>query len=129
MSEATDLKGWNDGVDAILYQSCGACRHLWYFRRGFCPSCGDASPQTHKASGNGVVYACSVIMGKPGTDSDYAVVLVDLQEGVRLMSHVVDCDQHTVTIGMPVSARIIEKEGKPLVVFAPAHASRNGGPQ
>ena len=29
MSEAADMKGWTDGTDAILYQSCGACRHLW----------------------------------------------------------------------------------------------------
>lgn len=110
-------------------QQCDACaRHLFY-PRVLCPHCGSTQLGWRMASGNGVVYACSVIMGKPGTDSDYAVVLVDLQEGVRLMSHVVDCDQHAVTIGMPVSARIIEKEGKPLVVFAPANASRNGGPQ
>lgn len=110
-------------------QQCDACaRHLFY-PRVLCPHCGSTQLGWRMASGNGVVYACSVIMGKPGTNSDYAVVLVDLQEGLRLMSHVVDCDQHAVTIGMPVSARIIEKEGKPLVVFAPANASRNGGPQ
>lgn len=110
-------------------QQCDACARHVFYPRVLCPHCGSTQLGWCMASGNGVVYACSVIMGKPGTDSDYAVVLVDLQEGVRLMSHVVDCDQHAVTIGMPVSARIIEKEGKPLVVFAPAHASRNGGPQ
>ncbi len=110
-------------------QQCDACARHVFYPRVLCPHCGSTQLGWRMASGNGVVYACSVIMGKPGTNSDYAVVLVDLQEGVRLMSHVVDCDQHAVTIGMPVSARIIEKEGKPLVVFAPANASRNGGPQ
>ena len=110
-------------------QQCDACARHVFYPRVLCPHCGSTQLGWRMASGNGVVYACSVIMGKPGTDSDYAVVLVDLQEGVRLMSHVVDCDQHAVTIGMQVSARIIEKEGKPLVVFAPANASRNGGPQ
>ena len=110
-------------------QQCDACARHVFYPRVLCPHCGSTQLGWRMASGNGVVYACSVIMGKPGTNSDYAVVLVDLQEGVRLMSHVVDCDQHAVTIGMPVSARIIEKEGKPLVVFAPAHASCNGGPQ
>ena len=110
-------------------QQCDACARHVFYPRVLCPHCGSTQLGWRMASGNGVVYACSVIMGKPGTDSDYAVVLVDLQEGVRLMSHVVDCDQHAVTIGMPVSARIIEKEGKPLVVFAPANASRNGDPQ
>ena len=79
------------------------------------------------ASGNGAVHACSVVMGKPGTNTDYAVVLVDLQEGARMMSNVVDCDPHTVKIGMPLKARIVEKEGKPLVVFAPANQA--GGAQ
>lgn len=110
-------------------QQCDACARHVFYPRVLCPHCGSTQLGWRMASGNGVVYACSVIMGKPGTNSDYAVVLVDLQEGVRLMSHVVDCDQHAVTIGMQVSARIIEKEGKPLVVFAPANASRNGGPQ
>ncbi|MDZ4367822.1 MAG: OB-fold domain-containing protein [Afipia sp.] len=91
MSEATDLKGWNDGVDAILYQSCGACRHLWYFRRGFCPSCGDASPQTHKASGNGVVYSATLVRraATPETRAlvPYAILLVDMAEGFRMMAH------------------------------------------
>ena len=34
------IRDWTRGAEAIAYQACGACRHVWYFRRGFCPSCG-----------------------------------------------------------------------------------------
>jgi len=91
MSEATELRGWTDGADAILYQSCGVCRHLWYFRRAFCPSCGDVSPQPHKASGNGVVYAATVVRRAATPESKahvpYAILLVDMAEGFRMMAH------------------------------------------
>jgi uncharacterized OB-fold protein len=91
MSEAAELKGWTDGADAILYQSCGACHHLWYFRRAFCPACGDASPQTHKASGKGVVYAATVVRRAARPEArahvPYAILLVDMAEGFRMMAH------------------------------------------
>lgn len=91
MSEAAELKGWTDGADAILYQSCGACRHLWYFRRAFCPACGNASPQTHKASGKGVVYAATIVRRaatpEARTHVPYAILLVDMAEDFRMMAH------------------------------------------
>lgn len=100
-------------------QQCESCSHHVFYPRVLCPHCGGTRLAWRAASGHGAVYACSVVMGKPGTGTDYAVVLVALQEGVRMMSHVVDCDPHAVKIGMPLQALIIEKEGKPLVVFAP----------
>lgn len=91
MSEAAELKGWTDGADAILYQSCGACRHLWYFRRTFCPSCGDAPPKTHQASGNGVVYSATTVRRAATSEAKahvpYAILLVDMAEGFRMMAH------------------------------------------
>ena len=91
MSEVTELRGWTDGAGAILYQSCGACRHLWYFRRAFCPSCGDASPQTRKANGNGVVYAVTLVRRGATLEAKvhvpYAILLVDMAEGFRMMAH------------------------------------------
>jgi uncharacterized OB-fold protein len=61
-------------------------------------------------------------MGKPGTSTDYAIVLVDLEEGVRMMGRVQEYPQDQVRIGMRVQARIVEQDGKPLVVFVPQGA-------
>jgi uncharacterized OB-fold protein len=90
MSEA-QLTGRTDGTDAVLYQTCGACRHVWYFRRAFCPSCGDASPQTHRASGKGKVYAATVVRRAATPEAKahvpYAILLIDMAEGFRIMAH------------------------------------------
>ena len=111
-------------------QQCDGCARHVFYPRVLCPHCGSIRLSWKAASGAGTVYAVSVVMGKPGTHTDYAVVLIDLAEGTRMMSHVVDFDPHAVKIGMPVTARIIEKEGSPLVVFAPTNGQvQNGGTQ
>lgn len=101
-------------------QQCASCQRHIFYPRVLCPHCGSTQLDWRVASGDGRVHACSVVMGKPGTQTDYAVVLVDLKEGARMMSHVVDCDPHAVHIGMPLRARIVQREGGPLVVFAPS---------
>lgn len=91
MTEATAFADWTEGIEAVLYQSCAACRHIWYFRRGFCPSCGAQDPQIKHASGNGEVYAttivCRAAMPEAKAHVPYAIVLVDMEEGFRIMAH------------------------------------------
>lgn len=103
-------------------QQCGACAGNVFYPRVACPHCGASDLRWVDASGQGTVYACSVVMGKPGTGTDYAIVLVDLEEGVRMMGRVQEYPQDQVRIGMRVQARIVEQDGKPLVVFVPQGA-------
>ena len=67
---------------------------------------------------DGTVYAVTVIRKKDRAEN-YNVVLVDLDEGPRLMSRVDGIDHDAITIGMKVSAQIIAEGDKPLLVFAP----------
>lgn len=91
MNEATALADWTEGAEAVLYQSCLSCRHIWYFRRAFCPSCGAKDPQTQRASGNGEVYATTIVRRAATPEAKahvpYAIVLVDMEEGFRMMAH------------------------------------------
>jgi uncharacterized protein len=91
MAEATALTDWTDGAEAVVYQSCVACRHVWYFRRTFCPACGASDPQTKRASGNGEVYATTIVCRAATPEAKahvpYAIVLVDMEEGFRMMAH------------------------------------------
>jgi uncharacterized protein len=78
-----------------------------------------------EASGVGTVYAVSVQHRPgPGRDPDagpYAVALVELAEGVRIMSNVVGCPPDEVTVGMPVQVTWHElSDGRHLPQFAPA---------
>lgn len=68
------------------------------------------------ASGRGVVYSSTVVRAKPPQPS-HNVALIDLEEGPRLTSRVEGMPPESVRIGMAVRARIVQADGKPLLVF------------
>lgn len=82
---------WTTGAEAIAYQSCNACKQVWYFRRGFCPNCGSEDVADLEASGNGVVHSISIVTRAATAEArahvPYAVVLIDADEGFRMMGH------------------------------------------
>lgn len=80
------------------------------------------SPRTQwvEMSGQGEVYSTTVVRNRPEQGGPVNVALITLAEGPRLMSRVEGIAPDKVTIGMKVKAKIIEHEGKPLLVFMPA---------
>jgi uncharacterized OB-fold protein len=78
----------NDGQAALLGNSCGNCGTKFFPARSVCPHCWDTgilSP--YRFCGPGKLYAASVIRVAPaGFQQPYAVGLVDLPEGVRIMA-------------------------------------------
>ena len=82
---------WTTGTEAVSYQACRACKHIFYIRRAFCPVCGADKPETKTASGRGVVYAETLVHRAPVAeakgDVPYKIVLVDCEEGFRVMGH------------------------------------------
>ena len=85
------LADWTTGAEAIIYQSCAACGSLQYFHRSFCRICGAPDPIEKQASGEGTVYAASLVVraATPETRAHvpYNIVLVDTVEGFRMMAH------------------------------------------
>lgn len=102
---AKPLADWTTGTEAIAFQACDACRHVWYFRRSFCPACGSENVAAKAASGDGVVFAISVVTRAATAEArahvPYAVVLVDTAEGFRMMGH----GDRELKIGDKVKAR------------------------
>jgi len=91
MSDIKPVADWTTGVEAISYQACAACKSLQYFRRSFCAACGAPDPADKIASGEGVVYATSLVR-RAGTPEarecvPYNIVLIDTVEGYRMMAH------------------------------------------
>jgi uncharacterized OB-fold protein len=86
---------------------CPACEQPHWYPRGFCPSCLSEDIEWRDAEGEGTVHAVSV-QPKPNHPgladrAPYAVVLVDLVEGVRMMLQVVETsDPSAVAVGAPV---------------------------
>ena len=103
-------------------QHCQDCKQHVFFPRNICPHCGGDTLEWVEPKGTGTVYSTSVIRRKAEAGGDYNVVLVDLDEGVRMMSRVEGIAPASVRIGMRVKARVApgKAEGEPaLVVFDP----------
>ena len=101
----------------LLLKCCADCNQVHYYPRAVCPFC--ASPRTEwlDAVGLGVIYSYSVMRraAKP-----YAIAYVTLDEGVSLLTNLVDCDFDRLRIGDPV--RVVFKPHEELVIpmFTPA---------
>ncbi len=95
----------------MLQRSRSTGRHVFYPRVA-APGTGETDLDWVEASGDATVYAITVNRAREGT---YNLALVDLAEGPRMMSRVVDVE--TAPIGTKLRAKIIETDGAPLVVF------------
>jgi uncharacterized protein len=120
MSKPAD---WTTGVEAILYQSCGACGSVQYFRRGFCAACGAADMIEKRASGEGTVYATSLVCRAATAETrahvPYNILLVDTEEGFRMMAH----GDNDLAIGDNVKARFAAFAGGLVPYFERAKLS------
>ncbi|HYG45552.1 MAG TPA: OB-fold domain-containing protein [Bordetella sp.] len=109
----------------FMLQRCDACARYVFFPRVMCPHCGGPQLLWAKASGGATVYSVTVVRRKPQHGGDYNVVLVDLDEGPRMMSRIEGASAGAVCIGMRVRARIASAGDTWFVVFDPAEeASR-----
>jgi uncharacterized OB-fold protein len=112
--------GANEG--RLLIQRCDGCATLRHPPRPMCPNCHSLEWEVIDASGRGTVY--SFVMPRhpplPFFDDGYIVVLVELEEGVRLVSNLVDVEPDDVSIGMPVHVRFDAFDGDVVLpVFVP----------
>ncbi|SSW64039.1 Zn-ribbon domain-containing OB-fold protein [Achromobacter agilis] len=103
----------------FLIQRCTGCDRAVFYPRMICPHCGADSLAWITPDGRGTVYSTTVVRRKPDAGGDYNVALVDLQEGVRLMSRVEGLAPEAVRIGMAVRAQVAQQDGRGLVVFVP----------
>jgi len=100
-------------------QHCPACQKHVFTPRELCPHCGASPLRWVRASGLGTVYSTSTIARKPDAGGNYNVALIDLDEGVRLMSRVDGVPPERVAIGLRVRHAIVQAEGESLLVFKP----------
>lgn len=86
-------------------QRCNECDTVLWFPRRQCPSCWTENISTFDASGKGVVYSFAIIRKGAMLYKEagpFVVAYVELAEGPRVMTNIVDCDVETVEVGMPV---------------------------
>jgi uncharacterized OB-fold protein len=90
----------------LYVQRCRDCGTKRFYPRALCPACLSSATEWVRASGRGTVYTFTVTYQNqaPGYRDalPYVLAMVELAEGVRLMTNVVECAPETVRVGMPV---------------------------
>src|SRR5215813_6845670 len=102
----------------LTIKRCAGCRQFHHYPRTLCPFCGSDRTEWVTASGRGTIYSFSVMRRVP---VPYAIAYVTLEEGVTMMTNIVDCDLDALRIGQAV--RVIFKPtdgGPPVPMFTPA---------
>ncbi len=101
----------------IHYQHCNGCAHVWYFARTFCPRCGATDVAARGASGRGVVHAVTIVDRAPTPEmkalAPYTLVMVDADEGFRLMAH----GEPGLAIDDRVTGNLVERAGRTIPYF------------
>ena len=86
-----------DGTKAgeLRLQKCDDCSKTYFPPRPFCPGCGSRKVSIFKASGKGTLYSYVINHrpAAPGFTPPYAIAVVELAEGPRMMSNIVECPQ------------------------------------
>jgi uncharacterized OB-fold protein len=88
----------------LLIQRCAECATLRVPPRPMCGNCGSLTWQAIESAGRGTVYSYAMphYPPLPFFDHPYIVVLVELDEGVRIVSNLRDVEPGDVTVGMPL---------------------------
>jgi uncharacterized OB-fold protein len=89
----------------LVIQRCTGCGELHHPPRPMCPRCQSTESDWQEAAGTGVVYSFALLHHPQHPAFAYPVlaVLVELDEGVRVVSNLVDADPGDVRIGLPVT--------------------------
>ncbi len=111
----------------LLIRRCGACGVAHFYPRPFCPKCWSDQVDWVEASGRATLYTWSTVYQNdlpPFPERvPYVAAVVDLEEGPRMMTNVVDCEPGALEIGMPLEVAFRPtSDDITLPVFRPAGA-------
>ena len=108
----------------LRLQRCAVCGKVYFPPRPFCPACASRDVAHFPASGKAVLYSY-VIHHRPvpGFTPPYAIAVVELAEGPRMMTNIVDCPQtpEALELDMPLEVAFHKVDDEiTLPLFRPA---------
>jgi uncharacterized OB-fold protein len=98
---------WTAAADGrLVAQRCRGCGRFRHPPRPMCPWCHSLEVEATELTGRGVVYSYAILHHPRSPAFEYPVVaaLIDLDEGIRILSNVTDVEPGELQIGMPVEA-------------------------
>ena len=126
-----DTQPFWDGANEhkLVIKHCNACGEYFDYPRPFCPQCWSRDVEWYEASGRASLYTWSIVYVNelpPWPERlPYCAALVDLEEGPRLMSNVVECEFDALEGGMALEVVFEQVSDDPLVTvprFRPVRA-------
>ena len=92
--------------EKLIIQKCEDCEKFVFYPRIACPHCFSDHLKWVEASGKGTIYSYTVVENNAPSafikDMPYVVAVIKLEEGVQMLSNIVDCDPEEVACDMPV---------------------------
>ena len=104
----------------LLIRRCATCHRLRHPPTPMCPACHSTQVDTVRATGRGTV-ASWILSHHPSQldDAPRIVALIDLEEGTRFVSNLIDVEPNAVSIGLAVEVRFVDVGGTVLPQFVP----------
>jgi len=120
-----DNMGFWEGINKheLVFQKCKQCGNWVHPPRPACPGCRSFEREWARSSGKGTVYSWVTYLESPhpAFKAPFSVVLVELEEGMKIISNMVDAAPEEISIGMPVEVVFDEiTEGLTLPKFRKA---------
>ncbi|MFI5745827.1 Zn-ribbon domain-containing OB-fold protein [Streptomyces sp. NPDC051644] len=108
----------------LLLRRCRTCGRAHHYPREFCPHCWSEDVAWERASGRATLYTWSVVHRNDlppfGARVPYVAAVVDLAEGPRMMTQIVECAESGLAIGMALRVAFRREEDQEAVpVFRP----------
>ena len=111
--------------DSLVIKKCNSCGEFHYYPRPFCPKCWSEDVEWHEVCGRGTVYTYSTVyindLPPFGQQVPYVAAIVELEEGPRMMTRLIECTNDDITLGMAVEVGYQDLDGElKMAVFRPA---------
>lgn len=98
--------------EELLIQRCDSCAQYQFYPRAICAHCWVGNVQWVKSTGRGTVWTFTVTYQNrsPGFSDEvpYVLALVELEEGIKMFTNIIQCEPRNVYIGMPVEVTFIK---------------------
>ena len=90
----------------LYVQKCRSCGKVFYYARSFCPEDLSSDMEWVKCSGKGKIYTFTITRQNQASgfrdNLPYIMAYVELDEGVRMLTNIVECKPEEVKVGMSV---------------------------
>ena len=101
----------------LLVKYCTACQEYHHYPRALCPHCFSDTTEWREARGTGTLYSYSI---SRRAEPPFTMAYVTLDEGVTMMTNIVDCDAEALEVGQKVKVVFKPSDGGPAVpMFTP----------